>query len=345
MQNRKFDPDKIIDYNADYYTLLGISREDFPKDASTPNSKRKIADLLDQAYRKNAIQCHPDIAGDDEELRGQLENQFKAIIKAHTVLSDSLLRKMYDSGGTYRPRTLEDGTSDWEIDWDKLGNYRKGTTADTIGYGLFAIVCDLIEDLDLIPAFYPAEPYHSYNWDFVILKKSIKSIVRGKIIESQEIPKLAISVVPDEEEVLRLTDRENVATSLPFKIYIYIPRKSIHPLRLEDEKVSGNNQEYLIKGQMKAITYSDIDLLETTQLSVAENYLRNNLSDDIAKYRDGTLEIEQQERDRKAQRSVWMDTEQMKKIDTDLLRAVLQTKYHTFKPDPTKSAFLQSIPD
>jgi len=336
MQNRKFDPDRIIDYNVDYYTILGLKRDDFPKDTS-PNSKRKIADLLDRAYRESAIICHPDNGGTEED--------FKRLIRAHTVLSDHLMRKMYDSGGTYRPRTIEDGTSDWEIDWDKLGNYRKGTTADTIGYGLFAIVCDIIDELNLIPAFYPSEPYHSYNWDFVILKKEIKAIINGNLVKSPEIPKLAIAVVPDEEEVLRLTDSSKIATSLPFKIYIYIPRKSIQPLRANDEEIKGNSRSYTMKGHMKAITYSDIDLVETTQLSVAEDYLRNNLIHDLEKYRNGTLEKEQQKKDTEAKRTTWMDTEQIKQMDQNLLKAILQTKVYTFKPDPTKSEFLQKIPD
>ena len=66
----------------DYYELLGVSR-----DAS--------ADEIKKAYRKKAIQFHPDKNPDDSSA----EEKFKEISEAYEVLKDSEKKAAYDRFG------------------------------------------------------------------------------------------------------------------------------------------------------------------------------------------------------------------------------------------------------
>jgi molecular chaperone DnaJ len=68
--------------SKDYYRILGVSRE------ATPDEVKK-------AYRKLAIQCHPDKNRDDAEA----EERFKEISEAYEVLGDSERRARYDRYG------------------------------------------------------------------------------------------------------------------------------------------------------------------------------------------------------------------------------------------------------
>lgn len=65
-----FDPKK------DYYDILGVS-----EDAS--------ADEIKKAFKKLAVQHHPDKPGGDKE-------KFQAANEAHGVLSDEKKRQQYD---------------------------------------------------------------------------------------------------------------------------------------------------------------------------------------------------------------------------------------------------------
>ncbi|HET9954434.1 MAG TPA: J domain-containing protein [Polyangiaceae bacterium] len=67
---------------ADFYKELGVSR-----DAS--------ADEIKKAYRKLAAQLHPDKNPGDKKA----EARFKAVNRAHQVLSDQEMRKRYDEFG------------------------------------------------------------------------------------------------------------------------------------------------------------------------------------------------------------------------------------------------------
>lgn len=67
---------------TDYYELLGIS-------------KSATADEVKKAYRKKAIQYHPDKNPGDTES----EKKFKEISEAYEVLSDDKKRQMYDRYG------------------------------------------------------------------------------------------------------------------------------------------------------------------------------------------------------------------------------------------------------
>ena len=70
--------------SKDYYAILGVS-----KDAS--------ADELKRAYRKLAVQNHPDKHPDEKE---KYEAKFKEITEAYAVLSDPQKRQQYDQFGS-----------------------------------------------------------------------------------------------------------------------------------------------------------------------------------------------------------------------------------------------------
>jgi len=67
--------------NKDYYTILGVS-------------KTASADEIKKAYRKLALEFHP-----DRNKSKEAEEKFKEITKAYEVLSSDDKRKMYDQVG------------------------------------------------------------------------------------------------------------------------------------------------------------------------------------------------------------------------------------------------------
>lgn len=74
---------------SDYYDILGVSKS---------SSQEEIK----KAYRKQAIEWHPDKHKDDKEVA---EKRFKEINEAYQVLSDSSKRQAYDQFGhqAFRP--------------------------------------------------------------------------------------------------------------------------------------------------------------------------------------------------------------------------------------------------
>ena len=72
---------------SDYYDILGIS-------------KSASVDEIKKAYRKQALEWHPDRHKDDKEAA---EKRFKEINEAYQVLSDSQKRSQYDQFGTAGP--------------------------------------------------------------------------------------------------------------------------------------------------------------------------------------------------------------------------------------------------
>jgi len=68
---------------SDYYDILGVS-------------KSASADEIKKAYRKQALEWHPDRHKDDKEVA---EKKFKEINEAYQVLSDSQKKSAYDQYG------------------------------------------------------------------------------------------------------------------------------------------------------------------------------------------------------------------------------------------------------
>jgi len=69
--------------NKDYYQILGVNKNSSP-------------DEIKKAYRKLAIQFHPDKNPDNKES----EAKFKEIAEAYDVLSDPTKKQKYDIGGS-----------------------------------------------------------------------------------------------------------------------------------------------------------------------------------------------------------------------------------------------------
>ena len=85
----------------DYYSVLGLK-------------KRASEDEIKKAYRKLAMQYHPDRNKDDKKA----ENKFKDISQAYAVLSDKKKRQQYDQFGSedfHQKFSQEDIFRDFDI--------------------------------------------------------------------------------------------------------------------------------------------------------------------------------------------------------------------------------------
>jgi curved DNA-binding protein CbpA len=88
---RKQKPQKASSNSAfanpdDYYAILGLQKTCKPKE-------------IKSAYRKLALQYHPDKVKGDEALKADAESKFVLISQAYAVLSDAKKRKIYDAYG------------------------------------------------------------------------------------------------------------------------------------------------------------------------------------------------------------------------------------------------------
>ena len=119
----------------------------------------------------------------------------------------------------------------------------------------------------------------------------------------------------------------------------------MHFLREETKEYSMGGASYKLNGSLKAAIYSDINLLETTSLEEAKNYINNNLENDLSSLRDGTLLQKQKEYDIQQNQSQWLSTDQVKDLDTQRLKAILLSKTFHTKRDETAGEFITSIPD
>ena len=297
-----FDPNKIIDFSKNYYEILGINSEDLPNGKNRA-AKVECSNILDKAFRNKARTCHPDFGGTKEA--------FLDIVRARRILEDPYLRDIYD-GKEQKPEFQNN--TEFAVDWSKIGNYRKGTPEDTVGFSLFFEIVELKEKLQIVPAFIPKSADHNYEWDFALAEQKVK---------------LSLSIVNDEDEVLRLTDSSKMEESLPFKIYICIPRASL--------TISKN------EGSVQA-AYNDYNLLETTSLNAAKEYISIGLEKDLELFRSGELQIKKREEDKKNNQSNWVSGDKMKTIDKSQLDYIMKLKSFNVTPDEKGADFLDNLP-
>lgn len=100
---------------TDYYSILGVNKGASPEE-------------IKKAYRKLAMQYHPDRAGKDPEA----EAKFKSITEAYETLSDPQKKSSYDNpnpfgggfGGFGSP--FEDLFKGWNFNGSRSGPVRKG---------------------------------------------------------------------------------------------------------------------------------------------------------------------------------------------------------------------------
>lgn len=116
-----------MDYK-DYYNVLGLSR------SASPDEIRK-------AYRKLAMQYHPDRNPGDK----QAEERFKDINEAYQVLSDPQKRARYDQLGSAYSNWQQRGGTPGDFDWSQWSSSQPGGTRveygdlnDLFGQGIFS---------------------------------------------------------------------------------------------------------------------------------------------------------------------------------------------------------------
>ncbi len=107
-----------MDYK-DYYKILGVDRS-------------ASADDVRKAYRKLAMQYHPDRNPGDK----QAEDKFKDINEAYQVLSDSQKRARYDQLGSAYSNWQQRGGSPNDFDWSQWFSGQPGAGGGTrVEYG------------------------------------------------------------------------------------------------------------------------------------------------------------------------------------------------------------------
>ena len=311
--SNEFDPKKIINFEKDYYIILGIDKNDLPK-AQDRQNKIVISQTIEKAFRKMARKCHPDFGGSKES--------FLDLVRARRILEDPVLRKIYDQG-YFEEFSISNSDSGFDVNWDKIGNYRKGSPEDTTGFSLFLQISENKNELGLTPAFFPTLDEHNYEWDWVINEKKVK---------------LALSIVNDESEVLRLTNGEDIDNSLPFKIYICIPRTSL-VIKRNNNVVLDPNGKVLQNADIQSVSYNDYNLLETTNIETAKNYINKNFGQDLKDFIDGKLKPQNVS----ANETKWLDSNQIKKIDKEKLSEILNLRSFEYNVDEKAADFLDKI--
>lgn len=243
----------MVENKINYYEILNLKKDDF-KSGNILADQQYNSDLVHRAYIKAAAKWHPDSQWSTESIsREEKEETFKLIVKAHTILSNNKLRKLYDTG-------KEENIINFslEIDWEKVGHYRKGSLEDNIGTMLFKQCLKQLKNIK--KTFRPSdEEYHNYIWE-IYLDNSKKN------------KPLTISIVSDENEVLRLTNGTNILENdtMPFKIYIFIPNGKI---KLQHNKDKDN----ISFGNIIGAIIEDECIYEGTSLKNAINIIKNNL--------------------------------------------------------------------
>lgn len=307
MENRRILD--IIDFNQDYYAIMGVEKDSLPL-GKDPSSKRDLRIVLQKAYHTKLFEVHPDKPTGDEE-------KFKLVVRAYTILSDPILRNVYDRGGIADQKEESGGFS---IDMAFLGTYRKSSMADLIGCSLFNKILDEsgIEGMEI--KFMPEDEHsHNYQWEFII----------------PGLPKeLVLAIIEDEEEVLKLTSGEDefLDEALPFKIYICLPSIKLVILREADEFVEEVGHLDIVKGKIEGAKFLDADLLGTTQYETAVEFITSGglkaavddcIEGNVQKYIKQYKKVENQEI------GALMSAQEANKIDQTQLKELLKTADET----------------
>jgi len=316
--SNEFDPKKIIDFSKNYYEILGVLQEELPKGKSR-DDKVHTSKILESAFRRKARVCHPDFGGSKEA--------FLDIVRARRILEDHMLKKIYDQGyfEDFNVEGVGSGLG-LDIDWTKIGTYRKGTPEDTIGFSIFLKLCERKEELGIVPAFFPESNEHNYEWDWAMNKT-----------------KLVLSIVNDEDEVLRLTSGSDIEESLPFKIYLCIPRTNL-VMKRDNQEIITPHGKTLVNGFIKQVSYSDITFLETTKLDTAIQYITNQFKDDLSDYLMGK-NLEKFADTKTPSSTKWMNSDEMKKFDQNILSQILNMRAYEVLDDEKAADFLDKLPD
>ena len=236
---------------VNYYEILNLKESDF-RQGDTLADKQYNSKLVHSAYIKAAARWHPDSQWSKETIsREEKEEIFKLVVKAHSILSNNKSRNIYNKGAQENTISFT-----LEIDWDKLGHYRKGTLEDNVGTLLFKQCLKKLKNVK--KTFRPSdEEYHNYIWEIYL--------------EDKKKP-LTISIVSDDDEVLRLTtgvDTYDLDT-MPFKIYIFFPSNKVRFKRNVDK----NDKNY---GSIIGAIVEDECIYEGTSLNNALHCIKNEL--------------------------------------------------------------------
>lgn len=100
----------------DYYDVLGVGRDAAPEE-------------IKKAFRRIAMESHPDRNPDDEEA----VNRFKEASEAFTILSDEEKRGRYDRMGHSAYRRASGGAPHEKVDFSSFGEILEGLFGEILG--------------------------------------------------------------------------------------------------------------------------------------------------------------------------------------------------------------------
>jgi AICAR transformylase/IMP cyclohydrolase PurH len=106
----------------------------------------------------------------------------------------------------------------------------------------------------------------------------------------------------------------------------------------EENSVLTPEGKILSNGNITKAAYNDLDLLETTNLETANDYIKNKLKTDLVKFHSGELKPTI-----KTNQAKMMDSEEMKQFDKDKLSEILNIRKFIFNDDEKASEFLENI--
>lgn len=295
--------------DIDFYEFLGLDRLTLPA-PSSKEDRLKLKLILDDRFKHLAPKMHPDRGGSNE--------LFKLLLRAVTVLGDEKLRAEYDGTNNESFNNV-----DFKVDWEKYYTYSAGSLAADFG-DIFSH--KISEMIGVSISFYPTQKEHGYNWVFDY--------------KHNDKP-LTMSLVYDEDEILHLTDGDEVEKSLPFKIHLFFPMDtlSVHYDHTTAMKVPGSSR-YVIMPIAKSIQYSDIVLISTTSDNNFLNYIENNICSDLNQISSGNYQNQDVDLDTKA----GTDQKTFRQQDLEMLNSIFKIKTQKLEEAPDGDQFINLIP-